>query len=1061
MELEMKHDLGCELSARGKHDLRYAIGAVLFAVAALGAGPVTAQDAGLRPPVNQDRVTAFAPSLRRPSQGGWGGWDGMRHGASSFGGGYDTTGPSDTAQSYDYATPKPGTPGEDPSFKCEYGRGNPIYMSNGNKIEQELDFSDNDVELPLFFERTYNRNGGLIWGGVTGSLWITSFDYRLERAPGAVHRPDGTTLYFDNESVDGKMMELKPDPVRYLDYYDIPGGTYGIVLHRGDGIVEMYEPTTISDYFRIAQIKNPRGVGWTFSYGGTGGGEMQPSAVTHTSGKKVRLEYANGNLSKVWDTAGNLYQYGGDPSLGSNYVVYPDGVNITYHYSQEDGVPAIQAQNELTGKSFDGVRYSRFRWADVSAVGFTARLPISSEHTGGVEKFQFGYTLKDNVGSIVSVEETNPLGKKATYRFEDGKLLSVTGHPSPSCAGSVSSITYDANGNRDKVTDARGIVTDFDLSPGGRVLRKTEATGTPQQRVTESRWDPMRAWMLESKIPGEAQINYVYNGDERLAEVVERNLSSNGTTGQERKTTYAYTYHSNGKLASVIVDGPLPGNGDASTSTYSAAGELLTIGNSLGHTVSYTNYNGLGLPGKVTGVNGDVSEFDYDVRGRVIAERRVTAAGTAETRYRYAHGLLAATTSADGVETRYVYDAARRLTDEYRQEADGWYSRRHYALNAMSQPTTVEVSRANFTPETRVTGSVDGLTREGNQYSLSGWACATGMRDSIDVHVYAGGSFLASTRAEWASEPAVAASCGTQASRYRFRVPLSLEMRQQRGGQTMTVYGISPTGVGADNLVLNGSGAYAIPAAAIAGQIGGITDDGQWNYFVEGWACSVGVSTPIEVHLYAGGPYGGGGTMVGNYRADVEAGAAVQQVCESNSTAHRFRIALPLSVRRQFGGQQIHIHGISPVGMGNPVLGGSGAYTIPAVVNNSEIVSYQAPAHMISGNTTTITVQVRNTGNVIWNAPGGDTYYLGKDSVLYAQPERIAVAGQVAPGQIATFTYSFQAGRTPTSQQIRVPFGGRMIGDAAGWFGPAAEIRYISVEDPTGHCTGRICEDPR
>lgn len=1056
----MKHDLGCELSERGRSDLRYAIAAVLFALAAAGAAPAEASEPHDQPRVE---VTTIRPN-RFPvgNFGNFGGWDGWRSGGSGWGS-FDTTGPSDTGQHYEAAAPKPGRPGEDPRYKCEYGRGNPIYLSNANKIEEDTDFADNDVEMPLFFQRTYNRNGGAMWGGVLGSRWTTSFDYQLERIAGAIHRPDGTVLYFDNEStVDGKMMELKPDPVRYLDYYDIPGGTYGLRMHRGDGVVETYEPTTIEGIFRIASIKSARGVGWTFSYGGSGGEQTQPSAVTHTSGKSVRLEYAGGKLRKVWDTAGNLYQYGGDAYAGSHYVTYPDGMTLTYHYSQEDGVPAMQAESELTGKSYDGVRYSRFRWADVATGQGSYRVPVSSEHAAGVEKYQFQYVLQNTTGSVTSVVETNPLGKTATYQFDEGKLLSTTGHPSPSCIGTVSSISYDANGNRDKVTDARGIVTDFDYSAGGRLQRKTEAVGTAQQRATEYRWDPVRTWMLESKTAGQAQINYTYNGDERLAEVVQRNLSANGVAGQERRTTYAYTYHPNGKVATITVDGPLSGPGDAITSNYSAAGELLSVANSLGHAVAYSSYNGLGLPGRVTGVNGDITEYDYDVRGRVTAERRVTAAGTAETRYRYAHGLLAATTSPDGVETRYLYDAARRLTDEYRSEGDGWYSRRRYVLNNASQPTSVEVSRANYPPDTALYGNVDGILREGNQYILSGWACATGMNDSVDVQMFAGNAAVATVRADATSEPAIAGHCGTQRDRYRFRIPLSLELRQQYGGQALSVWAISPTGAATANVRLNGSGVHAVPAAAVIGDINAITNDGQWNYFVEGWACSVGVSAPIEVSLFAGAPYGGGGSVVGGRsRADIAGDAGVQQACESGVNAHRFRIPLPVSVRRQFGGQRIYVHGISPVGRGDPTLNSSGNFTIPAAIDNAELVSYQAPAHMISGDVRTITVQMRNTGNLIWGTAETGNYYLGKDSVLYAQPERIAIAGPVAPGQIATFSYNFRAGRTPTSQSIRVPFGGRMIGDGSGWFGPAAEIRYITVEDPTKHCTGTICENPR
>src|SRR5580698_10024940 len=38
-----------------------------------------------------------------------------------------------------------------------------------------------------------------------------------------------------------------------------------------------------------------------------------------------------------------------------------------------------------------------------------------------------------------------------------------------------------------------------------------------------------------------------------------------------------------------------------------------------------------------------------------------------------------------------------------------------------------------------VTGVIDGVAFEGNQYYVHGWACQEGQRGSIDVHLYAGG----------------------------------------------------------------------------------------------------------------------------------------------------------------------------------------------------------------------------------------------------------------------------------------------------------------------------------
>lgn len=1000
-------------------------------------------------------------------------------------------------------------PTSDKLGDCGGTSSNPIVLFSGNKVEPELDFAGSG-EMALFLQRTYNN----YWSatGLFGDRWLSNFDYTLAPSTAGgqnllwAQRPDGRRIKFVYNATTARWNEDKPSPIAYI----VKQSDGGYLMHNEGNGQERYN----ADGY-ILELQNEAGVRWSFAYDG-----KYLRQVTHSSGRTIGFGWTGNQLTQVTAPNGAVYFYtyranalGNQRNLlTSTTLPGTPAVKVDYHY--EDA----RFPGGLTGKSFNSVRYSTFAYDEEGRA-------IKSEHAGGVERSTFAYTVEASqtvtpppapprpggsagggdqgwceqqpghgqvcyqpmviggggeevlaardmamladapVGkptpAKLKVVETNPLGKQTIHRFEDDRSISVEGAASQHCAATYREQTYDANGNPDIVADFAGNLTNFDYDGAARLRKRVDAAGSPVERTSTYVWDDATGRLLRETVAGDHETSYTYTAAGRPETVAVKNLSAVGVKDQVLTTTYSYNLHPNGLIATATVDGPIAGSGDAVTSTYSAAGELLSVVNSLGHAITYSGYNGLGLPGKITGVNGDVTEYDYDVRGRVIAERRVTAAGVAETRNRYAQDLLAATTSADGVETRYEYDAARRLTDEYRQEADGSYSRRHYELNAMSRPTSIEVSRTNFTPDTRVAGNVEGLIREGNQYSLSGWACSTGVRDPIDVDVYAGSSFLARARAEWDSEPAIAAACGTQGSRYRFRVPLTLEMRQQRGGQALNVYGISPTGVGANNLLLNGSGAYTIPAAAVIGDIGGTANDAQWNYFVWGWACSVGVSAPIDLQLYAGGPYGGGGTFIGTYHADLEADGPVQQACESGIRAHRFSIALPVSVRRQYGNQPIYIHGMSPVGQANPTITHSGAFAIPAAIDNAELVSYQAPGHMISGQTTNITVQMRNTGNLMWGSAENGNYYLGKDSVLYAQPERIAIGGPVAPGQIATFTYSFKAGRTATSQNVRVPFGGRMIGDVTGWFGPASPIQYIEVEDPTPHCSGRICENPR
>jgi hypothetical protein len=40
----------------------------------------------------------------------------------------------------------------------------------------------------------------------------------------------------------------------------------------------------------------------------------------------------------------------------------------------------------------------------------------------------------------------------------------------------------------------------------------------------------------------------------------------------------------------------------------------------------------------------------------------------------------------------------------------------------------------------RIVGNIDGISQDGEQFFISGWACQQGRKDSIQFHIYAGPS---------------------------------------------------------------------------------------------------------------------------------------------------------------------------------------------------------------------------------------------------------------------------------------------------------------------------------
>lgn len=694
-------------------------------------------------------------------------------------------------------------------------RGNPIVLATGNKIELERDFSSGG-EMGLGLNRTYNH----FWPGVGlfGKHWVSSFDYKLTFGTTALNscyaRPGGGTCGIGTNTIiyawrpngrtdkyikaaDGIFYQDVPSPLSKI----VKQADGSFVLTGSDGDTEAY-----SSAGYVSTVKNQSGVGWTFSYVNS----TYPYRVTHTSGRYVEFTWTSGQLTAVRDPAGNFYGYSysanqfgtGLHRLAATSLPGAPVTAVTYHYEIAD-------TSALTGKSFNGVRFSKFTYTPAGSAA-------STEHNG-LNKYTYTYTAGAN--GLLTVNETNPLGKQATYVYKNGKQQTITGHASPYCPGtSYALIEYDAAGRAVMRSDFNNNKTANSYNARGQMLEQVEAYGTPQARTTQYEWDPSLERILSVTVVGVMKTTYTYATDRRVTSVSYTNLSPIGVSGQVRTTTYTYTKHPSGLLATVTADGPLPGSGDAAVATYNTYGDLIETRNSLGHTTGYSSYNALGQPGRVTGPNGNIVDYTYDPRGRLTRARTYPNGTTAaDTVYTYnGAGLVDSITSPDGQARRVQYDAAYRAMTEYEPEVGGTYAQKGYAYNAMSLPTTVSVARNTTIPGSSVVGNINGVSNIGGTgLRIRGWACSTYINNSIDVHLYLGGPagsgvMYGSYTANLASDATIAGACQAQGTAYRFEIPVTLTMRQSYGDAPIYIHGISP--IGGSNLLINGSGNFVVPA---------------------------------------------------------------------------------------------------------------------------------------------------------------------------------------------------------------------------------------------------------
>lgn len=586
---------------------------------------------------------------------------------------------------------KDGDCGENKPAQTASKKGNPIDIATGMKVETERDFYSGG-ELPLLLERQYRSTN--TWDGLFGRYWESNFDYRLIVV-------DSTNLLI-NIPARG-MFAFKAVAGVPNTWEPYGHGIQATVTRAADGVYMLYwtndSVQRYSSTGKVLSVKNPQGLGYDFSYNTNG----YLDRVTATTGRFIQFTWTGSQLTRVTDPSGAQYNYvytADKFGVGSHLLKktdYPAGSDDYDYYYENNALPGA-----LTGKKIGTTRYS---WFSYDAEGRA----ISTEHRTGasassaVEKYTFTYTAPD--ANTLVVSETNPLGKQASYRFVNGQLESVTGLPSVSCPASLYTRTKDANGFTDVITDFNDNKTDVDIDADGYLTKRTEGFESSTSSTVNYAWDKPNGRLVSVTYVGDRRESYAYDVNGRVASKTITNLATYGVLNQQRTTTYTYSLHPNGMPSSVTVDGPLPGNGDATIYALSSAGDVTSVTNALGTLVTYSGHNGLGLPAREVSATGVTVDYIYDNRGRVLSvTRTVGGVSTAVSTTYTGRGLVNQITSPNvGLQT-FTYDSANRLVTKNVKESVSDYQPtngeqvyddqiRNYSYNANSSLTQSSVVR--------------------------------------------------------------------------------------------------------------------------------------------------------------------------------------------------------------------------------------------------------------------------------------------------------------------------------------------------------------------------------
>ena len=132
-------------------------------------------------------------------------------------------------------------------------------------------------------------------------------------------------------------------------------------------------------------------------------------------------------------------------------------------------------------------------------------------------------------------------------------------------------------------------------------------------------------------------------------------------------------------------------------------------------------------------------------------------------------------------------------------------------------------------------GYVDGLSAQGSDLNVVGWACAHGVSTPLHVDLYVGGSYYSGGTligrylADQGSEPAVGSTCGVNSGAFRFSIALNSATQSLYPSQAIFVHALSPALD--ENLLLVNSGLYTIPLKGDGNQVVSIGSPGG-----AGWA---------------------------------------------------------------------------------------------------------------------------------------------------------------------------------------------------------------------------------
>src|SRR5450830_871476 len=529
---------------------------------------------------------------------------------------------------------------------------NPVIISSGEKYKDEKDFRSAG-EYGLSMQRTYRsmKYDGILFG----SHWLSTWDGpRL--TIGEAQCTSGKCIPSSVKFTDASGVSFVYTPIYGEDNY------YAYIVHGAAATGELtfsypytYTLSQNNKNYRFDRFGNIQ----TMSDGLTGENvrfTYQNSMlvkVENNFGKSISFNYGSNSLvSAVKDPAGNIWNYFYNSNRMLIKVVSPGSNPNIREYLYESSDPTL-----LTGILINGLRYSHYSY-------YADRKVQRSALEGGEESDTFVYGTNQTT-------VTNAVGQSTIYKNKlvlgELKLTEISRQDTSTCPFASASTTYDAKGYVATKTDWNGNVDISNFDANGKLQKYISKVNTKNQLSKINTWDGnkiVKVDFLDANNQYYARKYYQYSTNGNIISEIDVDIISGSQ--KEKKYEYNFLTGAFSKINSEI----LPEGIFKEIINYDAAGNISTVTNDLNQQSSWSNYNGLGLPGKYVDINGTVTTYQYDELGNVLS---LTIGGGRTTRFTYTNDNQISTISyPDGRVTRYQYNAAGRL--EYVGNAVGEYA---------------------------------------------------------------------------------------------------------------------------------------------------------------------------------------------------------------------------------------------------------------------------------------------------------------------------------------------------------------------------------------------------